>query len=41
MYPYFEKISDNFFYGDNKRVAGFGIIKHPEIAKVRWCIVPD
>lgn len=38
MYPFFEKISDNF-YCDPKtnRVAGYGLVVIPSPIKIRWC----
>lgn len=34
-YSFFERIADNF-YNKNGRVAGFGIVKVPDPAKIRW-----
>lgn len=40
MYPYFERISDNLYYNPStKQVPGYGIIKLPEVGKVKWKIV--
>lgn len=37
MYTYFERISDNIYcHPDNNQVRGYGIIKLPEVGKVRW-----
>lgn len=34
-YSFFERIADNF-YNKNGRIAGFGIVKVPDPAKIRW-----
>ena len=36
MYHYFEKISDNFFHSPTGQISGYGIIKHPNPARIKW-----
>lgn len=35
MYPFFERIADNF-YNKGGRIAGFGVVKVPDPSKIRW-----
>lgn len=35
MYPYFQKITPNFFH-KNGRISGIGIIKVPDLKKMKW-----
>lgn len=37
MYPFFERISDNLYCNEStQQVRGYGLIKIPEIGKVKW-----
>ncbi len=35
MYPYFQKIIPNFYHKDG-RISGIGIIKVPDLRKIKW-----
>ena len=42
MYPYFERMSDNFFcHPDSKQVKGFGLVKLPDPKGKKWSRTDD